>query len=147
MCVYVLNVCVSLCVCVRAVFVLHEWTPPCIHPHNHQHSDYYVCACYTVCVLYCVCYTACVLYCVCALSSSSLVVMQREHQRQRRQRFLASGEVGDVLPRLLWRTDREHDACVCVFKCVYVFKCVCVCSMFFHDFLGGRTESTMIVCV
>ena len=46
------------------------------------------------------------------MPTHSLVVMQREHQRQRRQGLLPPGEVGDVLPRLLGRTDGEHDACV-----------------------------------
>lgn len=39
-----------------------------------------------------------------------LVVVQREDQGQGRERLLAAGQVGDVLPRLLGRADREDDA-------------------------------------
>ncbi len=39
-----------------------------------------------------------------------LVVVQREYERQRRQRLLAAAQVGDVLPALLRRAHAEHDA-------------------------------------
>ena len=38
------------------------------------------------------------------------VVVQGEDQRQRRERLLATGQVGYVLPRLLGRADAEDDA-------------------------------------
>lgn len=37
-------------------------------------------------------------------------VVQRKHQRQRGQRFLPAGQVGDVLPRLLRGPHAEDDA-------------------------------------
>eukprot|EP00962_Isochrysis_galbana_P023267 scaffold7006_cov108-Isochrysis_galbana.AAC.8 len=39
-----------------------------------------------------------------------LVVVERKDERERRERLLASREVGDVLPRLLGRPYREDDA-------------------------------------